>query len=440
MENSEFEKTCLDEKGKIVHYKILDYFIGTKNFANHAGCLYHYDEVKGAWSDITNDVPNMAINSYIPLEYQTRVDAIKMKRIVADLINCAMITLEFEQRDNFINVENGVINLTTMQLNEHERKFGFKYIRRFKYDSKADIKKCPAFCEYLLSSLGCDNIESDEVKAVLQMLGYVISDRRNAEVAVYLVGESNVGKSLLLKLLELAFGANEVSSVGLHELGSPFRFAALANSYMNSQHELKPVRIKCVDQLKKVISCEPVIAEEKGKMPVRISPRTVFVSATNQMPLFEATELNQSLINRMLVIRFLGKISQNQINRDLFNQLKQEKDMIFSIAINHLQILIHNRMVFTIPEPTKIFMDAYAKSLNSVSLFVEECCAFEPANKVFSKDLYSSYVNFTHENMLYKHSFLSFGAVIRSLDGVENKKVRIGDKVLQGYDGIAVKK
>lgn len=436
---NEFQKT-LNEKDQIVHYKLLDYLISTQNFANYAGCLYHYDEATGAWCDITNDAPNMAIHSYIPQEYQTRIDAIRMKRIVADLINCAMIALEFENHNNFLNVENGVLNLTSLQVNDHNRRLGFKYMRRFKYSIGADIKKAPAFCTYLLSSLGCDSIESEEVEEVLQMIGYVVSDMRNAEKSVYLVGESNVGKSLLLKLLELAFDENEISSVGLHELGSPFRFAALANSYMNSQHELKPVRIKCVDQLKKVVSCEPVIAEKKGKMPIRISPRTVLVSATNNMPLFEATELNNSLVNRMLVIRFLGKISQTQINRKLFDQLKAEKDIIFSVAINYLQTLIRNRMVFTMPESTKIFMDAYARSLNSVSLFVEERCELETDNKVFSKDIYRCYVDFTRENMLYTHSFLSFGAVIRSLTGVENKKIRIGNRLLQGYDGIGLKK
>ena len=429
----------LNEKEQVVNYKLVDYLISTKNFANYSRCLFHYDEPTGAWRDITNDVPNKAIHAYIPIEYQTRIDAIRMKRIVADLINSSMITMEFNEDPTFLNVENGVIDLSNLQLNAHDRSYGFRYMRRFKYITGAVFKKTSAFGDYLLSSLGCESIESKEVQEAMQMMGYVISNVRNAEKAVYLLGESNVGKSLLLKLLELAFGVNEVSSVGLHELGNSFRFATLTTSYMNSQHELKPVRIKCVDQLKKVVSCEPVMAEEKGKSPIRVFPRTVLVSATNTMPLFEATELNDSLVNRMLVIRFLGKISKNQINRDLFEQLKAEKDIIFSMAIQHLQSLIMNNMHFTLPESTRVFMDAYARSLNSVRVFIDECCEVATGKKIFSKDIYKAYVEFTRENMLYTHTFLSFGAVIRSLLGVENKKVRIGVVSFQGYEGIGLK-
>lgn len=432
---------CLDEKGKIIHYQLLEYLIRTENFANTRERLFHYDgDSTGAWFDITDDVPNLAIHRYIPEVYQTRVDALTVKRIIADLIACAKIGRKFEDHPNLLNVENCVIDLTKKTVNAHDRKYGFCYVRRFKYYDDSDIKKASAFCQYITSSLGCEDMDSPNVKQIIEVMGYVVSAKRNADVAIYLLGDSNVGKSQWLNLLESVFDSNEVSSVGLHELGSVFRFATLAYSKVNILHEIKPVCIKSVDVLKKVVSCEPVLAEEKGKKPRRIIPKTVLVSATNNMPFFATTELNNSLVNRMLVIRFMGTIARNQINRNLFQQLTTEKDLIFSVAIDHLRLLIQNNMLFTVPIATQVFMEAYSKSLNSVKIFIEECSEVQSGQKVFSKNFYESYVRFTRENMLYTHSFLSFGSVIRSLQGVENKKIRIGNKSFQGYEGIGLKK
>lgn len=436
---SEFEKNCIDGKGKIVPYKIVESLVGTANFANSCGHLFHYDEKDGAWIDITYDVPNKAIHQYIPKEYQFQVDSIMIRRIVNDLIANPMIFKEFHDDPEVLNIENGILDLKTMGLKDHSRDYGFRYIRRFSFDKDHQINYASSFCRYICSSLGCHDVECNEVVQLMEMIGYVLSEQRDAEQAFYLLGDSNVGKSLILRLVELAFDPREVSSIGLHELGSPFRFTELARSKINILHEMKPVCIKCVDALKKVVSSEPVIAEEKGKRPVRLQPRTVLVSATNIMPQFDAAEINNSLTNRMTVLRFMGKISEEDVDRELFGKLKNEKDIIFSVALRFLGTLRANSMRFTLPEKTDVFMKAFAKSLNSIQSFVNECCELYPEGKVFSKNLYETYVSFARENMLFVHTASTFGGIIRLQPGVENKKIRIAEKSLQGYLGIGIK-
>ena len=435
----DFAAVCLDEKNRIVYHKLLGYLIKTNNFINSDGFLYHYSDESGRWCNITNSVPNVAIRSYIPPEYQTLIDASKIKKIVADLIDSAELVGTFKKNEDLINVKNGVINLKTLQLLEHSREFGFNYVNNFNYQSDAKITDAKSFCSYILSSLGCESMESHEVIQVLEIIGYVVSELRSAEKAVIALGESNTGKSVLLKLLEMVFQADEISGVGLHELDSPFRFSALAYSRINLLHEVKPVRIKCVDEFKKIVSCEDIISEEKGQRPKRVRPRTVWVCAANTMPNFTGMELNNSIVNRLLVIRFLGAVEPDKINRNLLNELAQEIDTIFSAGVNTLPALMNNEYLFTIPASTSSFMDSYAKSLNSVSLFIDECCEINSGNKVFSKTLYNEYVNFVKANMLYKNSEFTFGMQVRSLKGIDNKRIRIGKVSLQGYEGIGLK-
>lgn len=433
-----FYTDCVDDNDRIIHHRLLAYLIKTNNFLNSGGSLYHYNSQYGYWENVTNNVPNVAIRSYIPAAYQTLLDASRIKKTVADLIDSADITGTFISHPNLINVRNGVIDLKTMQLINHNRDIGFNYVNHFNYLQDAKITNAKSFCQYIVTSLGCENIESAAVHQVLEVLGYIVSEMRSAEKAIFLLGESNTGKSVLLNLIERIFQADEISSVGLHELDSVFRFSALAYSRINLLHEIKPVRIKCVDEFKRVVSCEDIIAEDKGKKPKRVRPRSIFVAATNSMPDFVGVELNDSIVNRLLIIRFLGGVGSDKINRNLNKELGKEIDTIFSAAVNTLPELLRKNLRFTIPDSTRLFLKSYAQSLNSVALFISDCCQTGGEHKVFSKTLYDAYVEFVKKNSLYKHSAHIFGMQIRSLKGVENKKIRIGSECLQGYIGIGL--
>ena len=435
-----FKRMCLDLNGKIIYHNLLDYFIQTKMFIESNGNLHHYNQESGYWQRLTGMPPNLSIRSYIPNEYQTIIGLNQMKKIILDIVDSGKVSKEFNNKDNtnLMNVQNGVIDLEKKELLEHNPEYYFDYVNDFNYIKDAKISDAKVFCKYIKTSVGCSVNNSPELKQILEMLGYVISNIRCAEKAFFILGESNTGKSILLKLLEKVFHERDISCVGLHELGSTFRFASLGYSRINLLHELKPVAIKCVDEFKKVVSSEDIICEEKGKNPKRIKPKTVFVTATNAMPNFLGMELNSSIINRMQLIRFSGSISKDEINRNLLLELEAEKDIIFSVAVDELIELKTNNYNFTVPEHIISYMKAYSESLNSIDLFIRDCCAIESNRKIFSKDLYDCYLKFVNDNALNKHSIHDFGLQVRSIKGVINKKIRINEKSLQGYEGIGI--
>ncbi len=435
-----FYDSCVDAKGRLVYSKLVEYLIATNNFMNCGGRLYHFNEQYGYWRDITNEVPSLSIRRYIPEEWQALLEASRIKKIVADLIDSAVIVGALKSLPGYINFLNGVLELATMKLLEHSREYGFSYVNRCNYLPDAKLEDATVACQYFRTSLGVETVDSEEVQQILEMFGYAISELRNGEKAFILLGESNSGKSVALRSLEKIYSPDEISNVGLHEMDSPFRFATLANSRINLLHEVKPVQITCVDNFKRVVSCEDVIAEEKGKRPRRVQTRAVLVSAANTMPDFAGVELNNSLINRLAVIRFLGVISPENVNRNLLEELRAEQDIIFSVAVKTLPDLIKNQFRFTVPASTAEFMGAYARSLNSVALFIAECCEVVAGAKVFSRTLYDAYSVFVKNNALCLQSEHDVGMQIRSLRGVVNKKIRIGKTNLQGYEGMGLKK
>lgn len=431
-------QVIFNTNGAVDVASLVQALVRTGSFASSMGRLFHYDGAMGYFKDVTQDLPNMAVHSHIVDQDQCSIDARIMARIIRDLIASPALLKKFEPAPHLINVLNGVIDIGTSNLLSHDKKYGFLYCRQFNYDAKADIKNAKQLIQFAKTSIGCD-VSADTFTLLMQLIGYVISDRRDAKKAIFVYGASNTGKSLLLHLIESAFPLEDVSSVGLHELDAGFRFAELVDARVNILHEITPTRIKCVDTYKRVVSCEAVISEKKGKTPMRKVPRTVLVSATNMMPNFAVTELNDSLINRMLLLCFSGKLGDNQIDRDFLHKLVDEKDSIFSYAVaKFLPKLIKDNMHFIEPVETKRLIDGYSKDINSIRSFVDDECELVPEQKIFSKTLYDAYVKYAKENVLYEHDTLVFGTIIRGLSGVDNKKIRIGDKSCRGYQGIGL--
>ena len=430
------------EKGKINFPELRRRIIGSKNFRNSEGKLFHYNTSMGFWEDVTRQSPSIAIRQYVPFECQGLLRAKDTAGITADLLDSIEIHRTFADENSLlINVENGIIDCGKMGrpiLVTHNQDSDFRYCSRFNYIEEATLEKAAIFSEFLRSSLGCSSLDGPEVTQVLEMIGYVVSNARTAKKAFVLLGEGNTGKSTLLRFILSAFSGEEVSTVGLHELDKGFRLATLADSRINAVHEVKPVPIKCVDVFKTVVASEEILAEPKNKNPKRVKPRTVIVVAANTMPNFIGMELNNSIANRLNVIRFLGKPEESVLNPELIERLIAEKDIVFSSAIQAFVELRKKNWEFAIPQSTKKYMEACMNSWNSVQCFLEERCQYGTKMRVSARALYTEYSQYCEENQLIPHKSEVFSGVVRGVCSIEYKKIRFEDATLWGYLGIGM--
>ena len=433
---NDFHQSCLDEKGNLILSGLVQYLIDTNHFASSKGRLRHYDDHLGCWMDVTDENPNMAIHDYIADDCKRLVNARVMKHVVHDLIASPELVIKLNDDSYKLNVLNGIVDLKTGKLHPHDKKHGFSYCRKFSYDENASPDHIPHFTKYLKTSIGC-KVGDDTYTEVMEVLGYAVSNLRNAKKAMFLYGESNTGKSQLLRLVESTFDDAEISSIGIHDLGTRFKAAELIAGHVNILDEISPDPIPCVSEFKSIVSCEPLTTEEKGKPFKREVPHTVLISATNQLPTFNVMEVNESLMNRILLIVYRGKIDEKDMDRNLASSLIAEKDAIFSLAVSHLPALIKRNMAFVIPKDAKLLLDNHAKEANSVKTFVEEEC--EMQGKVFSKTLYEAYQKHCKRNMYHEQPSARFLDMIRMLPGVTNKKIRIETQSLRGYTGISLK-
>lgn len=84
-----------------------------------------------------------------------------------------------------MNLENGVFNLETGELLEHDPRFRFTYQVRASYLEDPEYINCPTFGAFCRSSLDGD---PQKRQLLLEMIGYICSDLTVGKKCLFLEG------------------------------------------------------------------------------------------------------------------------------------------------------------------------------------------------------------------------------------------------------------
>src|SRR3989338_7399820 len=114
---------------------------------------------------------------------------------------------EFDVVRNLINLNNGVFDIETGKLIEHNPKYLFLHIIPVNYQSGTD---CPAVKKFLSEIL-----DENDIPTIQEWSGYILFRSYFIKKAMIMVGERDTGKTTLLKLLTHFVGKENVSGVSL---------------------------------------------------------------------------------------------------------------------------------------------------------------------------------------------------------------------------------
>ena len=119
-----------------------------------------------------------------------------------------------EKNMQYINLLNGVYDIKSKKLCEHDNKYPFNYKLNFSYIPEKE-RKLDTFNTYIRTSIGEENR-----KCLLITIGLAMSSIRDFKKAVVLIGPPDSGKSKILDLIEKAVGDAYVTSNPFHKIGS----------------------------------------------------------------------------------------------------------------------------------------------------------------------------------------------------------------------------
>gem|GEM_PF-1060596 len=349
----------------------LIYYSSGEQFYFYENGVYKLAE-QNALSRILRD----KLHQHVPDEWTSSLEA----GYLAALKREATYVSELNSERGYINLTNGLLNLTTFELEAH-RKDCYLTIRvPITYDPKA---QCPIFKKFLNDIFGEDQ---ECINAIGEFMGYATTADTQAAKALVLYGNGANGKSILCNVLMELCGKENVATVPLKDLENPFKRASLVGKIINlaTENELGKCGLN-TQFFKAIISSDMIDAEIKRGPSFSFQPICKLVFALNN--LFYSADLSQGFFRRLLIIPFEREFIGEKADKGLFEKIKTELPGILNFALEGLKRLRNNNYNFTEPQKTKDVLIEYRKAIDPVFEFVSESIQRAPAHQTIKNDV-----------------------------------------------------
>lgn len=391
--------TFVTEKGvtKLSIESAVDYIIEKFSPIRSQEKLYLYKN--GVYNEINLKIMKKIISEVLPSGLK-RVSHI---REISELIDIDKRVFKDEdiyegvmnkQSEYLINCKNGVLNMETMELEEHSNELLTTMQVNANWNKEAEYPMFQKFLDRV--------VPSKENQMVLQeMIGYSITKSVKSKKRIFILqGEGDTGKSTFLNVtLTSLLKRNVRSNIPLQDLEEhKFSLVHLKGKTVNIFADLQGNALKDTGKLKAITGGDEIAMEAKNKDMVFDSVFCKLIFSTNHLPSNLSQDKSDAFYNRLSIIKFNEVIGKDEKDENLEDKLKTELDGIFAWAIEGFKRLIDNKFNFTRNQEIEDNVNKYKLASNSLLQFIEEFCTvtnnsddFIRAAKIHS--LYKKYCN-----------------------------------------------
>lgn len=382
---------------------------------------------------LDEDVPliiSNLIDEYSRTDLKPSVPKNVYEKLKSDLRLQVDISGEFRKNQFFINTKNGIYDIMNKKLLSHDGTKIFDYQLNFNYAEGADLGKSYNLMSYFETSLG-NNPEA--MKFLLEMTGYSLSSLTKARVAFQLLGKGKRGKSVWLNFMENIVDESLRTSLSFSDLGKREYLVKLASMRINICNDNDAAPMKNESIFKRIVSTEPICARALYSNMVTFSPTAKLIFGSNHDLTFAHPD--DELYDRTLVLLFENDIPKDKLDPNMLEKLLKDKDVIMSLAVDTLCDLVKRNYKFTLPESSKLYIEARRNEIHNDNLFFKSQIIADSDSEISSTKLWKSYLKWCEENSLDpigRNTFLK--NVCNFFPGVT--KCEIGPQRLQGFRGI----
>ncbi|MFJ7848148.1 phage/plasmid primase, P4 family [Peribacillus sp. NPDC097224] len=300
---------------------------------------------------------------------------------------------------NKINFRNGILNLTTREVEEHSPEFVTTIQINANYNESA---ACPIFHGFINGSLS-----GKDVLIAQELMGYLLIPETVAEKAFILYGPGRTGKSTILKLIEHILGKKNISNVALQDLSQQFKPSLLLGKLANIYADLPNKALQDTGIFKTLVSGDTIVAEEKFRSPFSFSNKSRLLFSCNELPA-NYVDRTDGFYRRLIILPFLKQVEVSKIDIALQAKLQNETDGIVRWSLEGLERLIANNYQFTKSDTTENLLSDYKKQSNNVIWYVSEFCELKVDGIEYSQNLYQHYKKTCLENNMQPISQTKF--------------------------------
>lgn len=293
---------------------------------------------------------------------------------------------------HLIAVENGVIDLRTLEFKPHDPKNLIIQKLPVKYDPDAD---CPRIKKFFREVMHHEDIPVAE-----EIIGYCLLKDTPFHKAICLIGDGANGKSTFLMLLRRFLGPENTTSISLQALAeNRFAAAELYGKLANIYADLPDEALRRTGTFKMVVSGDPITAEKKFQNPFTFRPYAKLIFSANKLP--ETRDDTDAFFRRWILIDFPNKFEGDKADPKILEKLTTPEELsgLLNLALKALKRLL-DQGGFSYGKTTSQLREIYIRMSDSVGAFIMDEIEVSANDYIRKKELYSRYCEYCRENKL----------------------------------------
>lgn len=325
---------------------------------------------------------------------------------------------DFDSYDYLINVENGIVNLETGELLQHDPKYKMKQMANVRYNPEAKS-------ELWINFLDAVTKGDKSLQEYLQRcFGYALTGSTKEQVFHIFKGDGANGKTTILNIFKVILGdyAKVTPTKTLLATGNKginADEARLAGSRYVIATEVNMNQVFDEAKIKALTGGDTITARHLRKDFFEYKPKFALFMGVNYLPRVSGDD---AIFRRIRVTPFNAKFEGENLNCDIEEELlkEQEREAIFAWAVEGAVKWSQEGLgqCDAVDKATS----AYRDESNIIDEFFDAKIVKKDGQNIPKGELYDQYKVWADENLDFTISKKAFGSLMKKL-GIEDCKV-----------------
>ena len=293
----------------------------------------------------------------------------------------------------------------------------------YRFDPKA---RCPRFVRFLYRVLEIDpetqhhrRPRDRRFRLLQEWFGYNLLNDGRFQRFLIMVGDGSNGKSVILHLLTMLLGRENVCHVALDQLGGTFGLEPLLGKTANICGDLNEIDAVAEGILKRLTGQDNLTVHRKHKTSVTMAPAIKLTFATNTVPRFN--DKTRGVWRRLTLMPYNVVIPDAEQDETLNQTLEAELPGILNWSIRGLQRLLEQE-AFTVCPTCEAAKGQHQRDCDPFAQFVDESLELRAEAQIDKPELYKLYQSWCTNNGNKALACGSFVRRVGELRGVEKNR------------------
>ena len=343
---------------------------------------------------------------------------------------------DFDTDKNKLAVLNGILDLTTGELEDFSPEKLHTIQLPIKYDPQADCPKIKKFLSEIVET-------PEDAQTIIEAVGFSLWRDYETQKALMGVGQGENGKSTLLKLIRSFLGVDNVVSIDLQQFSERFSKYLLCGKLANIYPEVSSEELESTAAFKAFTGGDSITADRKNKQPITFVNFAKLFFSANKLPI--SKDNSHAFLRRWIILKFphvfgskCGCGQTHEIKKDLLQELTTPEELsgLLNLAIAGLKRLKENGWTFTLSDKARDIEHEFNRLADTVKAFSDDRLEIDPEGKESRSALYLAYKVYCEDCDAQPITQTKFTQRLKTLI-IRLEDCKVGQE--RGFTGIKIK-